>query len=139
MAKPIGPTCNLNCSNCFLLDDARGAFLKRSAFLVGLSIDGPQELHNKHRKDKSGGGTFQKVLDAAKLLKKHGIPLNTFTTVNYDNVKKPVEVYRFLRTPVGEPGLDCPCSGLKKYFRHIEPRSKEMVEQLKAGEALVGS
>jgi len=52
---------------------------------VGLSIDGPEELHDKHRRDKGGKPTFKKVFNAAKLLQKHEVPFNALVTLNYDN------------------------------------------------------
>ncbi len=87
-------------TNGILLDDKWCEFLRKNRFLVGLSIDGPRELHDKHRVDKKGGPTFDKVVNAAKLLRKHGVPFNTLTTVNRDNAKEPLKVYRFLRDEI---------------------------------------
>ena len=87
-------------TNGILLDDKWCEFLRKNNFLVGLSIDGPKKLHDKHRVDKKGGPTFDKVFNAAKLLKKHGVQFNTLTTVNRDNAKQPLEVYRFLRDEI---------------------------------------
>jgi uncharacterized protein len=87
-------------TNGVLLDDRWCEFLGRNGFLVGLSIDGPKHLHNKHRVDKAGDPTFDKVYNAARLLKKHGVPFNTLTTVNRDNAKQPLDVYRFLRDEI---------------------------------------
>ena len=58
-------------TNGTLLNDEWCRFLKRHKFLVGLSIDGPDELHDKHRRDKGGRPTFKKVMRAVKLLHKH--------------------------------------------------------------------
>ena len=88
-------------TNGILLDDQWCEFLRDNRFLVGLSIDGPKELHNKHRVDKKGCPTFDKVFNAANLLKKHGVLFNALTTVNRDNAKQPLEVYRFLRDEIG--------------------------------------
>ena len=87
-------------TNGTLLDDRWCDFLRDNQFLVGLSIDGPRQLHDKHRVDKKGGPTFDKVFNAAKLLKKHDVPFNTLTTVNRDNSQHPLEVYRFLRDEI---------------------------------------
>jgi len=87
-------------TNGILLDDKWCEFLKRNGFLVGLSIDGPKELHDKYRVDKAGNPTFDKVYNAAKLLKKHDVPFNTLTTVNRENAKHPLDVYRFLRDEI---------------------------------------
>jgi uncharacterized protein len=87
-------------TNGILLDDQWCKFLRKNNFLVGLSIDGPKELHDKHRVTKTGQSTFDKVFNAAMLLKKHGVPFNTLTTVNRDNAKQPLEVYQFLRDEI---------------------------------------
>ncbi len=62
-----------------------------------MSIDGPRELHDKYRVTKGRKPTFDKVFNAAKLLKKYGVPFNTLTCVNRHNARKPLDVYRFLR------------------------------------------
>ncbi|NLF25709.1 MAG: anaerobic sulfatase maturase [Deltaproteobacteria bacterium] len=72
-------------------------FLKEHRFLVGLSIDGPREIHDKFRVTASGQPSFEKVFSAAKLLMRHGVPFNTLTCVNSFNAKKPLDVYNFLR------------------------------------------
>jgi uncharacterized protein len=87
-------------TNGTLLNDEWCEFLRENHFLVGLSIDGPRELHDKYRLDKKGEPTFDKVFNAAKLLRKHGVPFNTLSTVNFDNAKHPLEVYRFLRDEI---------------------------------------
>jgi uncharacterized protein len=83
-------------TNGTLLNDEWCAFLRDNRFLVGLSIDGPQELHDKFRVNKGGQSTFDKVFAAALLLEKYGVPYNTLTVVNRVNAKKPLDVYRFL-------------------------------------------
>ena len=55
---------------------------RKNKFLVGLSIDGPKELHDRYRVSKGGAPTFDKVFGAALLLQKHEIPFNTLTVVN---------------------------------------------------------
>lgn len=84
-------------TNGTLLDDAWCAFFVENQFLVGLSLDGPAKLHDALRVDKRGGGTYAKVIQGLKFLKKHGVEFNTLTTVNRINGSKPLEVYRFLR------------------------------------------
>ena len=56
--------------------------LKERRFLVGLSIDGPRELHDRYRITKGGRPTFDLAFGAAKLLKRHGVPFNTLTCVH---------------------------------------------------------
>jgi len=84
-------------TNGTLLTEEWCEFLKAHRFLVGLSIDGPREIHDRYRVTKGGGPTFDKVFNAAKLLQRHGIPFNTLTCVNRFNARKPLDVYRFLR------------------------------------------
>ncbi len=83
-------------TNGTLLNDEWCAFLRDNRFLVGLSIDGPQELHDRFRVDKGGQPTFNKVFAAGQLLQKYKVPFNTLTVVNGVNAKKPLNVYRFL-------------------------------------------
>lgn len=84
-------------TNGVLLDDPWGAFLAEHDFLVGLSIDGPQAIHDRYRLDKGGTGTFSRVLRGMEMLKKHGVEFNTLTCVQRHNARQPLEVYRFLR------------------------------------------
>ena len=84
-------------TNGVLLDENWAAFLKEHRFLVGLSIDGPRELHDKFRVNKGGAPTFDKVMAAANLLRKFGVPFNTLTCVHRFNASRPLDVYRFLR------------------------------------------
>ncbi len=84
-------------TNGTLLDDEWGEFLVRNRFLVGLSIDGPEELHNFYRVDKGGQPTFGRVMRGLGFLKKHGVEFNTLTVVNRKNSYRAHEVYRFLK------------------------------------------
>ena len=84
-------------TNGVLLDDAWCEFLREHDFLVGLSIDGPINLHDKYRRDKQGRGTFERVTRAMRRLFRHGVEFNALTCVNRANADHPVRVYRFLR------------------------------------------
>jgi uncharacterized protein len=88
-------------TNGTLLDDEWCKFLYNNNFLVGLSIDGPKELHDEYRKDTSQNGSFDRVFRAAKLLNKHKVNFATLTCINRTNAKHPLDVYRFLRDKVG--------------------------------------
>ena len=72
-------------------------FFKANDFLVGLSIDGPRKLHDTYRVDKGNKPTFDSVMTGLKLLKRHGVEFNTLTVVSASNVKRPLEVYEFLK------------------------------------------
>jgi uncharacterized protein len=84
-------------TNGTLLDDEWCAFFKAEDFLIGLSIDGPCELHDYYRVDKSGRPTFDLVMRGMELLKKHGVQFNTLCVVNRQNQRHPLEVYNFLK------------------------------------------
>jgi len=64
-------------------------------------MDGPKELHDFYRKDKGGHGTFERVVQAARLLQKHKVEFNILCTVNRKNADHPLEVYRFFRDELG--------------------------------------
>jgi len=84
-------------TNGVLLNDSWAEFFAENHFLVGLSIDGPRELHDCYRVNKGGTGTFDSVVAGIGYLKKHGVEFNTLTVVNRTNSYHPLEVYRFLR------------------------------------------
>ena len=87
-------------TNGTLLNDEWGAFLKKNNFLVGLSIDGPKELHDHYRISKDGKPTFDKVFAAVQTLHHHRVPFNALCVVNRMNAKRPLDVYRFLKNEV---------------------------------------
>ena len=84
-------------TNGTLLNDEWCSFFKEHNFLVGLSIDGPEEFHNHYRITKGGRGSFSKVMEGLECLKKHGVDFNTLTVVQKHNSQKPLEVYHFLK------------------------------------------
>ncbi len=88
-------------TNGTLLDDEWCEFFKANDFLIGLSIDGPRELHDANRVDKGGQPTFDKVMRGLRLLQKHGVEYNILTTVNAVNGDRGLDVYRFLRDEAG--------------------------------------
>jgi uncharacterized protein len=88
-------------TNGTLLDDEWAAFFKENNFLIGISLDGPRELHDVYRLDKGGRPTFDRVMRGVRLLQKHGVEFNVLTTVNRVNGDYPLEVYHFLRDEVG--------------------------------------
>jgi uncharacterized protein len=85
-------------TNGTLLDDKWCRFLAAEKFLIGLSIDGPRELHDRYRVDKGQKPTFDRVMRGLELLKQHRVDFNTLTVVNDANSKQPLEVYRFLKS-----------------------------------------
>jgi uncharacterized protein len=88
-------------TNGTLLDDDWCAFFKENNFLIGISLDGPRELHDIYRRDKGGGPTFDRVMRGLRCLQKHEVEFNVLVTVNRVNGDFPLEVYRFLRDEAG--------------------------------------
>ena len=84
-------------TNGVLIDDEWGEFLAEHSFLVGVSIDGPRELHNCYRVDKGQAPTFDRVLRGITKLKQHEVEFNTLTVVHRRNSEHPLEVYKFLK------------------------------------------
>lgn len=108
------------------LDDDWAQFFHDNEFLVGISIDGPEYLHDEFRPDKGGYGSFYKVMEGLEYLKKHEVMFNTLTCVQSSNSSYPVKVYRFLKEigsthlqfiPIVEPQPDGSVS-----YRSVHPK-----------------
>ena len=84
-------------TNGILMDDDWAAFLAENHFLVGLSLDGPAQLHDENRLDLCGRGTFNRVTRAARLLEKHGAEYNILCVVTGRNARSIEKIYRFYR------------------------------------------
>jgi uncharacterized protein len=95
--KPGASIENTFQTNGVLLNDEWCRFFHENRFLVGLSLDGPRELHDFYRKDMGGHGTFDRVVRAARLLQKHKVEFNVLCAVNSKNAGYPLDVYRFFR------------------------------------------
>ena len=104
-------------------------FFAENGFLVGLSIDGPRELHDAYRRDKAGKPTFDKVMRGLAALREHGVDWNALTTVNAANEEHPAEVYGFLRDECGSefvqfiPIVERPCEDGVPYGAEVTDRS----------------
>jgi uncharacterized protein len=88
-------------TNGILLDDEWCAFFKEHDFLVGLSVDGPRELHDAYRLDRRGQGTFDLVMRGWQALRRHDVDFNVLCTVNAANEQHGRAVYRFFRDDLG--------------------------------------
>ncbi|MBI3944761.1 MAG: anaerobic sulfatase maturase [Armatimonadetes bacterium] len=84
-------------TNGTLLDDEWCEFLREHDFLVGLSLDGPREIHDRYRRDKQSRGTFDAVMAGLRRMQEHGVEFNILCVVNRLNSQHPVEIYRFFR------------------------------------------
>ena len=89
-----------NCiqTNGTMLTDEWCRFFKENNWLVGISIDGPQEFHDEYRKNKQGRPSFVKVMHGIELLNKHGVEWNAMAVVNDFNADYPLEFYRFFKS-----------------------------------------
>lgn len=101
-----------NClqTNGTLLTDDWCSFFHDNGWLIGISIDGPEHLHDAFRKTRQGHPSWRQVMDGIERLEKHGVMWNALATVNSQNVAYPTEVYHFFKsigckyiqfTPVG--------------------------------------
>ena len=88
-------------TNGILLDDDWCSFFKEHNFLVGLSVDGPREIHDTNRLDRGGQGTFDRVMKGWRQLRQHKVDFNVLCTVNSANEKCGRKVYRFFRDELG--------------------------------------
>lgn len=118
-----------NCiqTNGTLLTDEWCKFFKDNNWLVGVSIDGPQEFHDEYRKTKQGKPSFFKVMQGINLLNKHGVEWNALAVVNDFNADYPLDFYHFFKqigcryiqfTPIVE-----------RIFRHADGRHLASVEE----------
>lgn len=85
-------------TNATLLDAEFALFFKENNFLVGVSIDGPQDIHDRFRKDKGGNPTFVKVMRGIELLHRYAVDFNTLTTISKAGEGRGLEVYRFMKS-----------------------------------------
>jgi uncharacterized protein len=88
-------------TNGSLLTVEWAEFLARHQFLVGISLDGPESLHDRYRRSAGGSGSYASVVKGIKLLKSSRSEFNILTLVSRANVDRPLEVYRFLRDELG--------------------------------------
>ncbi len=84
-------------TNGTLLDEDWCRFLAAEGFAVGLSLDGPQEMHDRFRVTKDGGPTHEQTMRGYRLLQEHGVYTDILCVVNAHNVRFPLQVYRFFK------------------------------------------
>ena len=84
-------------TNGVLLDDDWAQFFRDKDFLIGLSVDGPAQLHDAYRVDKGGQPTFDRVMRGREVLERNKVNFNILCTVHAANADHPLEVYRFFR------------------------------------------
>lgn len=116
-------------TNGIAINDEWAEFLKENNFLVGLSIDGPKDLHDNHRVNRSGKGTFDLVWKAAETLKKHGVPFNALAVINRENAQRPLDVYRFLTKELGATYIQFTPAVERRDFDTLAPNFHDANEQ----------
>ena len=124
-ARPGQRVLNTMQTNGTLLTDEWGKFLKENDFLVGISIDGPPEMHDAYRVDKGGKPTSARVLRGLEVLKRHGVDWNVLTTIHAVNGDHGAEVYRYLRDELGATFI--------QYIPIIERATAETLASADAG------
>ncbi len=112
-------------TNGILLTDDWARFLKERGFLVGLSVDGPKEMHDAYRVAKGGQGTFDQVMRAWDVLSKHQVETNVLCCVHAANGDNGVEVYRFFR--------DLMQARYLQFIPVVERVTSEMLDQANRG------
>jgi uncharacterized protein len=88
-------------TNGVLIDEDWADFFKENNFLVGLSVDGPRDLHDAYRKDKRGKGSFDRVMAGFEHLQAKSVDVNVLCTVHASNQDHPLDVYHFFRDDMG--------------------------------------
>jgi uncharacterized protein len=84
-------------TNGTLLDEAWARFLREAGFTVGLSLDGPEAQHDRHRRGPAGQGSHAAAVRAFHLLRRHRVPCDVLCVLHAGNVAEPLETYRFFR------------------------------------------
>ena len=124
-ARPGQRVLNTIQTNGTLLDDEWGEFLKQNEFLVGISIDGPRQMHDACRMDKGGKPAFDLVMQGLDVLKRYQVDWNVLTTIHAVNGDHGREVYRFQRDELG--------AALIQYIPIIERATKKTLPIADAG------
>ena len=83
-------------TNATLITDELARLLAEYRFLLGVSLDGPEAIHNTYRKNGKGAGSYRRVMRGIECLRKHEVEFNVLVAVNAENVGKAREIYRFL-------------------------------------------
>lgn len=112
-------------TNAMRLDDEWCEFFKANDFFIGVSLDGPKEIHDRYRKDRRGEGTFERVMRGVRLLQKHSVEFNALACVGRETAYHPHDVYRFFKeagikyvqfTPIVEREPDVRAQAIKLWL-----------------------
>jgi uncharacterized protein len=104
-------------TNGTLLDEDWGRFLAAEEFAVGLSLDGPRDLHDRHRLTRNGKSRFDDTMRGYEILRRHGVSTDILCVVGASNVRRPADVYGYFKSigasyvtflPLVDPRPDAP-------------------------------
>ena len=84
-------------TNGYLINEEWAAFLGENHFLVGVSLDGLKEIHDRYRLDTAGKGTYQRVISAIRLLEKHQVEYNILTVVTAATARNGQKIYNYFK------------------------------------------
>ena len=84
-------------TNGYLINEEWAAFLGENHFLVGVSLDGLKEIHDRYRLDTAGKGTYQRVIYAIRLLEKHQVEYNILTVVTAATARNGQKIYNYFK------------------------------------------
>jgi uncharacterized protein len=106
-------------TNGTLLDDEWCAFFKQHNFLIGLSVDGPKQMHDAYRVNKRGAGSFDEVMRGCEALGRYEVDVNILCTIHAANADHPLEVYRFFRDELQ--------AGYMQFIPIVERTTEELI------------
>jgi len=106
-------------TNGTLLDDEWCAFFKQHNFLIGLSVDGPKQMHDAYRVNKRGAGSFDDVMRGREALARYEVDVNILCTIHAANADHPLEVYRFFRDELR--------AGYMQFIPIVERTTEELI------------
>lgn len=88
-----------NCiqTNAYAIDDDWAAFLAKNDFLIGVSLDGPREIHDLNRRDRTGSGTFARVMKSIRTLERHRAQFNILSVVTGNSARHIRKIYQFYK------------------------------------------
>jgi len=85
-------------TNGTLIDDAFAVFFAKENFLLGISLDGPKDIHDLNRKNKLGQGSYNSVIKGIKILQKYNVDFNILTVINRTVARHPQKIYKFFKS-----------------------------------------
>ena len=110
-------------TNGTLINEEWCKFFKKNNFLIGVSIDGPEDIHNAYRKNKIGINSFERVMRGINLLKRYNVDFNTLTVVNNLSEGRGAEIYQFLKSIGSQFQQYLPCVDYLSQDEKFEDRS----------------